>query len=56
LKVWDDSLEIKRQEKSLLLTQLSQGKEAKDKLVQKLKKLSADRKEELKKVRTSTAD
>ena len=50
----DDTLEIKRQENSLSITQLAQRKDARDKLVQKVKKLSLDRKEELKKLRSNT--
>lgn len=56
LRLWDDALEIKRQDNSLTITQLSQGKEVKDKLVQKLKKLANDRKEELKRLRSNTQE
>lgn len=44
LKLWDDSLDIKKNENTLIITQVSQGKEMKDKLIQKLKKLTNDRK------------
>lgn len=54
IKIWDDSIEIKRGESMLTLTQVAQGKEAKDKLIQKVKKLTQDRKEELKRLRSST--
>lgn len=39
-----------------MITQVAQRKDARDKLVQKVKKLSLDRKEELKKLRSSTQD
>ena len=56
LKLWDDSLDIKRSENMLILTQVAQGKEGKTKMVQKLKKLANDRKEDLKKMRTKMND
>ena len=40
----NDSLDIKRQDYTLLLTQVAQGKEVRDKLIQKVKKLGSDRK------------
>lgn len=51
LKIWDDSLDIKRQDNLLLITQTTQGKDVKVKMTQRLKKLTTDRKEELKKQR-----
>ena len=39
IKIWDDSIEIRRGENMLTLTQMAQGKEAREKLVQKVKKL-----------------
>lgn len=56
LRVWDDSLEIKRGENVLTLTQAAQGKEAREKLLQRVKKLGGDRKEELKRLRAGTQD
>jgi ribosome recycling factor len=56
LRIWDDSLEIKRGENALTLTQAAQGKEARDKMVQRVKKLANDRKEELKKLRSATQE
>lgn len=56
IKIWDDSIDVKRGENSLTLTQVGQGKEAREKLLQKVKKLGQDRKEELKKVRSSTQE
>ena len=54
IKIWDDSIEIRRGENMLTLTQMAQGKEAREKLVQKVKKLGQDRKEELKRLRSGT--
>ena len=51
LKMWDDTLDIKRQDNALMVTQLAQGKDIKTKMTQRLKKLSTDRKEELKRQR-----
>lgn len=56
LRIWDDSLEIKRGENVLTLTQAAQGKEVRDKMVQRVKKLANDRKEELKRLRSGTQD
>ena len=39
-----------------MLTQISQGKEVKDKLLQRVKKLLGDRREELKSLRSKTKD
>ena len=39
-----------------MLTQISQGKEVKDKLLQRVKKLLGDRREELKSLRSKTQD
>ena len=39
-----------------MLTQTSQGKEVKDKLLQRVKKLLGDRREELKSLRSKTQD
>jgi len=39
-----------------VLTQTSQGKEVKDKLLQRVKKLLGDRREELKSLRSKTQD
>lgn len=56
LKIWNDTLDIKRQDNMLVLTQDIQGKDARAKLVQRLKKLANDRREDLKKFRSSTQD
>lgn len=45
LRVWDDTLEIKRGENAISLTQVAQGKEVRDKMIQRVKKLANDRKE-----------
>lgn len=39
-----------------MLNQISQGKEVKDKLLQRVKKLLGDRREELKSLRSKTQD
>ena len=49
-------MEIKRGENALTLTQAAQGKETRDKLVQRVKKIGNDRKEELKRLRFGTQD
>lgn len=56
LKIWDDSLEIKRGQVELTVTQMSQGKQVRDKMIQKVKKLSVDRREQLKRIRTKTLE
>jgi ribosome recycling factor len=56
LRAWDDSLEIKRTDNTLTLTQPAMGKEAREKLQQRVKKLGNDRREEFKRVRSSTQD
>jgi ribosome recycling factor len=56
LRIWDDALDIKRGENALTLTQVAQGKDVRDKLIQRVKKLANDRKEELKKLRSGTQD
>lgn len=49
-------MDIKRSEHTLILTQIVQGKDARDKLVQKVKKLMLERREELSRERTRTLD
>ncbi len=56
LRIWDDSLDIKRTDNTLTLTQAAIGKEARDKLLQRVKKLGNDRREDLKRVRSATQD
>jgi ribosome recycling factor len=45
LRIWNDSLDIKKQDNTLILTQAAQGKDAKAKLIARVKKIGSDRRE-----------